>query len=1302
MGRSVTPSNCPHCQQVIASPTSEGVTPSECPSCGEPLGTIVERRPPPAPASTLLESRPTPFQPERVRESKLSTRVEPTPDATIAEPQKSGASKPGPQVEGDRARRTGPGGTDPLIGAVLGGCRITEVLGRGAMGTVYKATQLSLDRTVALKVIRAELCTDDDLLMRFQREAKTVGRFSTPHVVQIHDVGLEQNVHFIVMEFVAGGSLLTHVNEQPGQRLPPNEAIRFMIQAAEGLLDAERLQIVHRDIKPENLLLDHAGRVKVADFGISRSLTMSVELTATQAVIGTPLYMSPEQCRADKVDHRSDMYALGATFCHLLSGKRPLHEASVQELLRKKTTVEFLSPRKLAQDGSIPESLSRVIERMTALDRVDRYPSFKDLIEDLHKVERGEVIEPFVRASARARLRRRLVRSAVALVILSGVAVGAWQGFVYWQQHAPSPVPSGTPPGLARYSAAQLEEERAVLRRRMKEESASLTREAVDVSLRKAQLAEDGSGSAAALALMAAVADAHRLVDYRVSVDDLHSPAIEPPFSDLDRYWGRLRGLRDNALKAPAGAELTAFVQGDQSNREAADARRAAEQLAAALARVESETAGSLDSADLRREASKDIEAVIAGRTTLARLFPGSAAAISKAAPPERTEPIRTRLKEYVAPAAPADASLSIAEGERLLGNFEKQFREGGPSAVLLDDVNTNRIKLPSGSQLRDRYTAFANVVERGNDFQKRLNTILITRPIETTVPFEDLVHFATGCREAGSNAIASAAVDAAYTADYAAFVAREVKTQLLPYSPKAKVQFAAACDEWRKARDALKAGTGERAAFTTAQRRIDDSRANLKSVFEEEPAFVTELLPAAESEAAARDQVAIEKHAAEMGNAKRSITDAAAALAAVGSAAAWRDGSQADVTKKIGLAKEAIASATAGDASKVDAATAASLADLERRAQRWSDHARALDAAIASLSSHDLAGAASTLASVADPDLKDDSIRPVTQAVASLQEGFQALDRLETRDAAAAFGRAGETLKTVAPKETYASRCAERAAALERLVAAGMAPVPEGEIQLSGKIQPDEPSGRTKVAAFWIDECEFSVDEFRKFLAALPDRRAAVDALVPTLPWLERRGKDGAFDLIKSPPSCFASGNPPDADWPVEQVSYTQAVVCLALAGKELPTLPEWWLAAKGSLGQSPAHHRFPWDSGVNARLDDASIPGQLWGKNKKVPVAVGSGGEAFAFSGTPVHHLSGNVDEWLQLPQTPAGDPPQACAIGGNYTDFDADRFSGELRRYFDVTRPAQHVGFRGVVRPRDFFSTRSGGEELLPKSR
>ncbi|MBI3854179.1 MAG: serine/threonine protein kinase, partial [Planctomycetes bacterium] len=188
-----------------------------------------------------------------------------------------------------------PAGADAALkpGSTFGRYEIVETVGRGGMGVVYRARQTGLDRAVALKVLSPRLSSDPDLVGRFEREAKALARLSHPNIVAVHDCGVEGGTPYLVMEFVEGLSLRRLLAER---RLPPEEALRIVPQLCDALEYAHGQGVVHRDIKPENILIDTNGQVKIADFGLAMVIGIGApRLTQTNAVMGTPHYMAPEQ-----------------------------------------------------------------------------------------------------------------------------------------------------------------------------------------------------------------------------------------------------------------------------------------------------------------------------------------------------------------------------------------------------------------------------------------------------------------------------------------------------------------------------------------------------------------------------------------------------------------------------------------------------------------------------------------------------------------------------------------------------------------------------------------------------------------------------------------------------------------------------------------------------------------------------------------------------------------------------------------------------------------------------------------------
>ncbi len=210
-------------------------------------------------------------------------------------------------------------------GALLGQYRVEDFVGRGGMGTVYRARHTMLDRTVALKVLPAGLSRDPEFVRRFKREALALAGLNHPHIVAVHDMGVQGELHFLVMEFVDGVNLrdvLVH------KKLTPEQALRIVPQLCDALEYAHSKGVIHRDIKPENILLDREGTAKIADFGLAKIVkgeTSVVPLTQTNVIMGTVDYMAPEQRDSLKtVDHRADIFSMGVVLYELLTGELPM------------------------------------------------------------------------------------------------------------------------------------------------------------------------------------------------------------------------------------------------------------------------------------------------------------------------------------------------------------------------------------------------------------------------------------------------------------------------------------------------------------------------------------------------------------------------------------------------------------------------------------------------------------------------------------------------------------------------------------------------------------------------------------------------------------------------------------------------------------------------------------------------------------------------------------------------------------------------------------------------------------------
>ena len=260
---------------------------------------------------------------------------------------------------------------DPLIGSTLAGYEIEKRLGRGAMGTVYLARQLSLDRPVALKILAPRFSKDEDFIKSFLEEARAAGRLNHPNVVQVYDAGNEGDHHYMSMEYLEGGSL-EELLEQEGQ-LDIIRAVDAARDAAQALQFAQQNQIVHRDIKPANLMLTLDGTVKVGDLGIAADLSQTGTAGGggNTPAAGSPRYMAPEQARGEALNHRADIYALGATLYRMIAGVAPFDGSSVKEIIRAKMDNDPTPLRRLVPE--IPGGLSAVVQKMLARNPDSRY-----------------------------------------------------------------------------------------------------------------------------------------------------------------------------------------------------------------------------------------------------------------------------------------------------------------------------------------------------------------------------------------------------------------------------------------------------------------------------------------------------------------------------------------------------------------------------------------------------------------------------------------------------------------------------------------------------------------------------------------------------------------------------------------------------------------------------------------------------------------------------------------------------------------------------------------------------------------
>ncbi|HET7502237.1 MAG TPA: protein kinase, partial [Kofleriaceae bacterium] len=292
-------------------------------------------------------------------------------------------------------------------GQQLGHFRIERPLGAGGMGEVYLATDLALERPVAIKVLPAAVAREPARRDRLVREARAQARIVHPNVGHIYFIGEDAGRLYFAMEYVAGETLSARVTAGP---LPVEDALAIIRSAALGLREAQRNGITHRDIKPSNLMLDSHGLVKVLDFGLAASADRAEALSglgggpvAQTSFAGTPLYMAPEQARGEPVDFRADVYALGATLFHLVAGRPPFEADTIDGLLSKHSSAERPAlPRRPGQARTTIAAIAQLCSKMMAPAPADRFASYDELIRaiELTSVEHIRPAGLWVRSMA--------------------------------------------------------------------------------------------------------------------------------------------------------------------------------------------------------------------------------------------------------------------------------------------------------------------------------------------------------------------------------------------------------------------------------------------------------------------------------------------------------------------------------------------------------------------------------------------------------------------------------------------------------------------------------------------------------------------------------------------------------------------------------------------------------------------------------------------------------------------------------------------------------------------------------------
>ena len=276
-----------------------------------------------------------------------------------------------------------------LCEKVIAKCKLEKILGKGGMGVVYKARHLSLDIPVAVKIMLPEYLTENDFVQRFYREAQVAAKINHQNVVRVYDCGSEENILYIVMDYVDGGDI-SEILQKEG-KLNLKKSLNVAVSICTALVEAEKYNIIHRDIKPENIMVTGDGVYKLADLGLAKEVdTLSAEettLTMGNIGMGSPSYMPPEQATdAQSCDQRCDIYALGCTLFHLLCGSPPYRGSNWQEVICKHATE--IIPHATSVNKSIPVTLSQIIEKCMAKKPADRYQSASGLLAALNTIPR--------------------------------------------------------------------------------------------------------------------------------------------------------------------------------------------------------------------------------------------------------------------------------------------------------------------------------------------------------------------------------------------------------------------------------------------------------------------------------------------------------------------------------------------------------------------------------------------------------------------------------------------------------------------------------------------------------------------------------------------------------------------------------------------------------------------------------------------------------------------------------------------------------------------------------------------------
>jgi serine/threonine-protein kinase len=317
-------------------------------------------------------------------------------------------------------------------GQQIPGYKLLGKLGSGAMATVYKARQLSLDRLVAIKVLPRKFTQSPQFIERFYAEGRAAAQLNHPNIVQAYDVGKAGDYHYFVMEYVDGRTVYDDIIKH--KRYNEDDAIDIMIQIAEALQHAHDRGLIHRDVKPKNIMLTREGVAKLADMGLARALTDKEAAEAERGkAFGTPYYISPEQIRGElRIGPQTDIYSLGATFYHMVTGNVPFDGKNPSDVMHKHLKNELVPPDHV--NPKLSARVAEVIEMMMAKDPRKRYQSCRDLLVDLRAI-RAKKDPPIAHKDIAVTDLASLAQAeaaAPAMIVEDRSSVGADRGVSTW------------------------------------------------------------------------------------------------------------------------------------------------------------------------------------------------------------------------------------------------------------------------------------------------------------------------------------------------------------------------------------------------------------------------------------------------------------------------------------------------------------------------------------------------------------------------------------------------------------------------------------------------------------------------------------------------------------------------------------------------------------------------------------------------------------------------------------------------------------------------------------------------------